>query len=430
MSDESIQELRIGPDNPLSQAWKIAAAVGALGVGISVMGAIYDPHRFAFSYLYGFVLVMTMVLGSILFVLLQHLSHAGWSVTVRRAAEFFAAGALVIPILFIPVVLNADKLYPWWEHDEGVAHAQDEGAEQAEDAAADPYHGHTPEHFIHAKILDSKRWYLNQPFWFARMALCFLAWIWLSTRLFGYSTAQDKSKDPQYTVKLQRMSTYGLLIWAFTLTIGAIDWIMGLEPNWYSTMFGVKIFASSAVISYALIILLTLWFKKAGVVGEQINVEHFHDLGKLMFGFLIFWAYISFSEFFLIWYASIPEETIHFHRVWDHPDWKLICLTIVTMKFIVPFYFIMSRNVKRNLSMLAFGAFWLLAVHLIELFYWIMPYASDMQDVAWNGLWIDFGCALACVGIYLAVVFGRMLNHNVIPVGDPRLARALSHVNH
>jgi hypothetical protein len=249
--------------------------------------------------------------------------------------------------------------------------------------------------------------------------------------LFRYSTSQDVNGDPQWTVKLQRFAPGAMFVFALSLTFAGFDWVMGLQPTWYSTMFGVRIFASSAVLGLALNVLVSLGLKRAGISNGAVNVEHLHDLGKLMFGFLVFWAYISFSEFMLIWYAAIPEETAYYHLRWDHDWWKMISLTLVSVKFIIPFFLVMSRNAKRNLGLLGLGAGWLVALHLVEMYYWVMPHFAPGQDVPFSviGFLTDAGCVLACVGLYLAVVFYRMLSHPVIPVRDPRLQRALDFVN-
>jgi hypothetical protein len=460
-------DYRIPESSPLAGAWKKAAAMGAVGVALAGVGFVSNPERFAFSYLTAFATVMTMWLGCVFFVLIQHLTAAGWSVTVRRSAEFFVAGigVLVLPLLFLPNLASLDTLYPWWGHHEsGVAHAQeahegahaaehgnDVGAAHAHEPGAAPEHAgaahggahgaaaahgghHDPEHQAHETILSKKRAFLNTGFFFLRMVIYFGIWILLATRLFRYSTAQDANGDPQWTVKLQRFAPVGTILFALSLTFAGFDWFMSLEPNWFSTMFGVRVFASSAVLGLALVIITTLSFKRAGIVKDEINVEHFHDLGKLMFGFLVFWAYISFSEFMLIWYAAIPEETIYYHHRWDTGGWRAISISLVAIKFIIPFFFIMSRNIKRRIYLLGRAAGWLFALHLVEMYYWVMPYYFERAHggelvTSGMGLLTDAGCFMMCIGIYLAVVLKRMLDYPVIPVKDPRLERALQFVN-
>jgi len=441
--DQASGDFRIPAGSVWAQAWKMAAAVGALGVLVAAVGYAADPRRFAFSYLMGFVTVLTMGFGSMFFVLVQHLTGAGWSVTVRRTSEFFVAGMVVVPLLALPNLLSLGELYPWFGHSaENVAHAQERQAHDAptharvgvvhEGDGAEPeaHSAEAREHALHEATVAKKSAFLNPTFFGIRSVLYLLAWLWLSTRLFGYSTSQDKTGDIAWSVKLQRFAPGAIIVFALSISFAGFDWVMSLQPAWYSTMFGVRVFAASAVLGLALNVLVNLGLHRSGVVGEAINVEHFHDLGKLMFGFLVFWAYISFCEFMLIWYAAIPEETIYFHMRWDQPWWRTISLMLVVVKFIIPFFLIMSRNVKRNLGMLGLGAGWIVTLHLLEMYYWVMPYYRA-GDVAFSmtGVATDLGCIFACVGIYLAVVFRRMLNHPVIPVRDPRLQRALDFVN-
>jgi hypothetical protein len=434
-------EYHVPDGSPWAQAWKVAAGVGGLGMACAIGGYAVDHRRFAFAYLMGFLTVLTMALGSTFFVLLQHLTGSGWSVTVRRASEFFVAGAIVLPVLAFPNLLNMDELYPWWQHvrqehghEVSAAHALQPGdAHAAAGERPTAVHGdaqHGPEHALHEATLQKKLGYLEPTFFLIRAGLYLLVWLWLSNRLFNYSTNQDASGDPRWTVKLQRMAPVATISFALSLNFAAFDWFMSLEPNWYSTIFGVRLFATSVVLSLALNILVTLGFRRAGISKDTIHVEHFHDLGKLLFGFLVFWAYISFSEFFLIWYAAIPEETIYFHRRWDTDSWRMVSVSLVVVKFIIPFFLIMSRNAKRNLGLLGLGAGWVVVMHLVEMYYWVMPHFQE-GGIAFSpaGFITDIGCVLCCVGLYLAVVFRRMLNHPVIPVRDPRLQRAIDFVN-
>lgn len=445
------RDFRIAPGSAWAQAWKMAAAIGAIGVVGAGAGFAADARRFAFSSLLGFAAVMTISLGSIFFILVQHLTGAGWSVTVRRTAEFLASGMIVVPLLLLPMALAGTKhLYPWWGHTAGSAeHAQAMHEASAHAEGGDPEPGaahaheaheakavaghaeHTPEHAMHERTLEKKRAFLNSPFFYGRMVVYFAIWIFLALALFRQSVAQDTDGDPRWTIKRERFATWAMFLFAFSLTFAGFDWFMSLEPNWYSTMFGVRVFASSVLISYAVIILITLGLRRAGVVGDEINVEHYHDLGKLMFGFLVFWAYVSFSEFMLIWYASIPEETIYYHRRWDSSWWRTLSVSIVVLKFIVPFYLVISRNAKRNYGLIGLAAGWICVMHLVEMYYWVMPYYRDLGEMSLSfvGVTTDIACIMAALGIYFAVVFRRMLNHPVIPIRDPRIGRALRFVN-
>lgn len=439
-----VRDYRIAAGNAWAQAWKIAAAFAGVGVVVASVGYAADPRRFAFSYLMGLAVVMTISLGSIFFILMQHLTGASWSVTVRRTAEFLASGIVVVPLLVVPVAVGGTHhLYPWWGgHDAGAAHG--ETAAHGDGAAAEGAGGHAAAahvaagsaqehalHAVHAETLAKKHAFLNSPFFYGRMLAYLAVWLFLARSLFRFSTAQDADGDPRWTLKSERFATWATFLFAFSLTFASFDWFMSLEPNWYSTMFGVRVFASSILIAHAAVILITLGLRRARVIGDEVNVEHYHDLGKLMFGFLVFWAYVSFSEFMLIWYAAIPEETVYYHRRWDTPWWRTLSIAIVVVKFIVPFYLVMSRNAKRNFGLIGLSAAWICVTHVIEVYYWVMPYYADLADISLSfaGLATDVGCVLAPLGIYLAVVFWRMLRHPVIPVRDPRIGRALRFVN-
>jgi hypothetical protein len=442
---------RIPDNNVWANAWKMSAVIAVIGILVAVAGFTMQPERFGFSYLYAFITVFTLWLGSVFFVLIQHLTGAGWSVTVRRAAEFFVSGVVVLPFLFLPLLTQLNTLYPWWKLDHGaVVEAQEHAAPAHEGAGhAEPAghgHGHSEHAGAHARVagvadhhapheeleeanLAKKGAFLNHGFFYLRAVIYFMIWLWLGLRLFGYSAAQDASGDKQLTVKLGRFAAPATFLYALSLTFAAFDWVMSLEPGWYSTMFGVRFFASGVVTSFATIIVVTLGWKRAGLIGEEINTEHYHDLGKMMFGFLIFWAYVSFSEFMLIWYAAIPEETVYFHRRWDDSSWRMISIAVVTLKFILPFYLTMSRNAKRNNGVIGFAAFWILAMHPLEQYYVVMPYFRPFQPVQWSGIWMEVGCLMATVGVYVTYVLRKMRGHSLIAVGDPRLSRSLNFQN-
>lgn len=448
-----------------ASAWKIALGVGLLGMAGVGAGFAQDGRRAAFSYLFAFAVFLTMALGSLFFVLIQHLTNAWWSVTVRRTAEFLMSALPVFALLFLPVAAGVDHLYPWAQH-HGAAHSAehspaahgehgDHAAPAAHgDHAAPAAHGDhgTPaaptgraltadeiEHHNHGELLGKKSAYLNKARFFGMALLYFLIWTFLSQRFFKNSIAQDTSKDISFTQKNQAAAPGAAALFALSLTFAVFDWYMSLLPQWYSTIFGVQLFSASVVAALAAIVMITLSFRNSGLTGNAINTEHFHDLGKLLFGFTCFWAYISFSQFFLIWYASIPEETLFFHLRWSEGPWKSISLAVVVLHFVVPFFLLISRNVKRffNQKLLQLGAALLLVIHVVEMYWLVMPnYAMALQPgmaleevarrpdaLAFH--WLDLASLLGVGGVYLAVVFYRMSQASLVPVGDPRLQRSL-----
>ncbi|CAN5891838.1 hypothetical protein BH11MYX4_BH11MYX4_16880 [soil metagenome] len=465
---------------PWASAWKVFATIGGLGILAAAAGFTMDPRRFAFSWMFAYVTCLSIALGAIFFVLIQRLTSAGWSVTVRRTAEFFGYGILALIPLFIPVLMSMGHLFPWLNAGHAAetetpaavhgsislitpAHAQEHAAPPADHAAAPGEHGAKPaptghgaaaaatpdghegdpaahgasaaEHaqheahaLIHSDVMAKKSAYLNKNFFYLRACLYFLIWTVLAVRLFGYSAAQDASKDPQLTVRAQAFAPPATFLFALSLTFAAFDWIMSLEPTWFSTIFGVYFFATGVVSSYAVLILVTMALRNSGPLQGAVTVEHFHDLGKLMFGFLVFWAYIGFSQFMLIWYAALPEETTWYHNRWDHDPWAKVSMLLLIGHFVIPFFWTISRTFKRNLGRLQIGAAILLVMHVVDMYWFVMPNYLLGKD-GFSFSWIDLACLCAVAGVYGAFVFYRMTKYSLVPVGDPRLERSLHFQN-
>ncbi|MDW8362842.1 MAG: hypothetical protein RMK74_10605 [Myxococcales bacterium] len=393
---------------PWESAWKHAAVLGAVGLALAAFGATTEPRRAAFSWLFAFTFVLTLGLGSLFFVMVQHLTSAGWSVTVRRTAETFAAAMPVLLVLFVPVWLGRGHLYAEWLH-----HAE---------------HGkpETPQQALHAALLEHKHGYLDEGFWTLRALVYFAIWIALAAYFFRTSTGQDRSRDPAATVRMQRLAPGGLILFGASLTFAAFDWLMSLNPTWYSTIFGVYVFAGAAIAVHALLIVVTLALRARGHLGDAVHVEHYHDLGKLMFGFVVFWAYIGFSQMMLIWYAAIPEEQTFYHHRWNDGGWRTYSWMLLFGHFVLPFLFLLSRNIKRRLPLLGFGAGWLLVMHAADVYWFVMP-TYEVGRLAFH--WLDVACLLGAVGTYLAAVLWLMRRHALVPLGDPRLARSLAFQN-
>jgi hypothetical protein len=433
----------LDPQSAWANAWKIAAAVSAVGIIATAFFAFQDVERFAFSYMFAYIAFLTIALGGVFFGLLQWLTSSSWSVSVRRITEFLHAPIWVFVVLFAPIVATMDQLYPWASHGEhaehaaaadGAEHGEAKGGEHSGDEHETAVPGigmeganHHAEHAAHAKVLEAKEPYLNKPFFFIRAALYFACWLIVSRKLYTNSVKQDVSGDPALTVSSQKLSPVFILFFALTTTFAAFDWLMSLEPTWISTIFGVNFFAQSIVSMFAVTILITLSLRAQGHLKKAVNVEHFHDLGKLQFGFLVFWAYVNFSQFMLIWYASIPEETTYYHKRWSlgGDGWKAWSIALVFGHFIVPFFIIISRNAKRALAPLGVGAAIILFFHFLMVYWLVMPY----YGVGLNPGLVDLTSLMAVGGLYFALVLYQMSKHALIPVKDPRLERALHFVN-
>jgi len=343
-----------------------------------------------------YVYFLSLALGALFFVLVQHATRAGWSVAVRRLAEAVAPNlCFPMAILVIPVLAGLRTLYPWT------------------DAAAV-----AGDHLLHAK----EPW-LNVPFFVGRTAFYFAAWSVLSIWFHRTSTKQDVSGDPALTQKMEKTSTVGLILFAFTVTFFAFDYLMSLTPHWYSTIFGVYFFAGCVLGFFALVTVIAFLVQRAGRLRHAITTEHYHDLGKLIFAFTVFWAYIGFSQYMLMWYANLPEETA-WYAARQTGSWTAFSLVLLFGHFLVPFLALMSRNVKRRKSLLVVGAVWMLAMQWADVYWLVMPGKSP-GTIPFS--LIDVATFLGVGGTFFAAALRRLEAHAVVAVKDPRLSESLGY---
>jgi hypothetical protein len=457
-SGATTRDYRIGPDSPWAGAWKIAGGIGLVGLVFSYYGYRTDPTRFAFSYLFGFFVSLSLALGSLFFVLVLYMTKAAWGVTVRRIAELFMRPMGVLAILVIPLVFTLPQLFPWvtpkhleaapsgsvaGEHaatseETEAALAEARGIAAREPVAVrDLYRPPTApstevkrlvsaEESAENQIVAHKRPFLNVRFFLARLFFYIVVWSWLAFRYFQWSSDQDKTKAVANTAAAQRFAPVALLLFAFTLSFFAFDWLLSLDATWYSTIFGVYVFAQCALFQMAVLILVTLLLRRSGLLGEAVNIEHYHDMGKLLFGWVVFWSYVTFAQFFLTWYANIPDEVAWFHKRWgdNGGTWKGVSWAIIAFHCVVPFWFLLSRNIKRHLPLLALGATCLVVMHVVEVYWIIMPNLGPLSPSL-----IDLSAFVGVFGIYLAATLRGMVDYSLVPIGDPRLARALDFEN-
>jgi hypothetical protein len=359
----------------------------------------------------------------------------------------------IFAILVIPLVLMLPHLFPWLgarhpaaephsevaaQHAGAAAHAEPSPVEEARgDPSKEPAgfrdlpvpsnnKMEKAEEGAEHAIVEHKAFYLNKKFFLGRLIAYLLLWYWLAQRFFGWSTEQDKTKALSNTASAQKFAPIGLMIFAVTLTFFAFDWFLSLDATWYSTIFGVWFFAQSALFNMASVIVMSLLLRRSGLLGTAVTVEHYHDLGKLLFGWIVFWSYIAFAQFFLTWYSNIPDEVAFFHRRWhdNGGTWKGVSLALVAFHFFVPFWFLMSRNVKRRLPLLATGAVCMMLTHVLEVYWVVMPNFGPLDPS-----WIDLACLVGVLGIYMATVLRGMEDYSLVAVGDPRLQRALEFEN-
>jgi hypothetical protein len=431
---------RVPAKSPWTWAWMYPGWVGALGAGIAAYGWWVEPHRFPFSYLFGFFVALSLPLGAMFWVLVLYVSKASWGITVRRVTELFFRPMWVFSILVIPLILQINSLFPWagapsraeTSEEQAAPLVEARGVAEKEPAAlrdlpvANAKRSAAAAEAAEAQIVNHKRPWLNRTFFLIRLFVYLIVWSFIAQRYFWYSTEQDTTRDRSLTAAAQNLAPAGLIVFGLTLTFFSFDWLLSLDATWYSTIFGVQVFAQCALVQMAALVVATLMLRKGGLLGQAVTVEHYHDMGKLLFGFIAFWSYITFAQFFLTWYSNIPDEVTWFHKRWDGNGgtWQWVSLLLVVMHFFVPFWFLMSRNIKRRLSLLAAGATCMLVMHVVEVYWIIMPNIGPLQPSL-----LDLGCLLGVLGIYLAAVLYGIEEHPLIPVGDPRLVRALEFEN-
>lgn len=444
------------------RAWplfSVSLVVGVIGLAVAIFlgWSRQDAfRRFYFAYMTNWSFFFTIVLGAIFFVLCQHACRAGWSVNVRRVAELIGATMPIMAVLAAPIVvsilMNNGTLYPWAQKLPPIiekpiialpadasspTHQKQQITEedhlQAEEKAEGPAFGHdrTQEPLEKlAELSSSKRFWLSPGFFIARMVFYLVAFSVIGFWAWRRSVGQDDTGDPETTKSLQGRSTWLLVVVALLETLAAWDWLQGLDPTWYSTIFGFYIFAGCAIAIMATLIVVTALLQGSGML-RAINKEHYHDLGKLMFAFVFFWGYIAYSQYMLYWYANIPEETAWWHRrgastmVGNANGWSVVLLVILFGMFVLPFAGLLSRHVKRTRWSVIFWAVVLLVAHWIEIWWIVMP---EFDGRVTFGL-IDVAAFVGIGGILTAAAVRLASRHALRPLRDPRVGESMAFEN-
>ncbi|MEP6955533.1 MAG: hypothetical protein ABI883_01810, partial [Chthoniobacterales bacterium] len=325
-------------------------------------------------------------------IIVHHAVDAEWSVVVRRQWENIACLLPLMALFFIPVLLLRHYLYEWMLIPVGQDH-----------------------------LLDAKRLYLNLPFFIARAIFFFLYFSVAAWMFRKISVAQDRDGSPASTLRMRRMAFVCLPLFGFSLTFGAFDWLMSLNYHWFSTMWGVYIFAGAAGSSMSLTVLVITWLRKNGYLAESVTVEHYHIMGKWMLAFTVFWAYIGFSQYMLIWYANIPEETEYF-ILRNTEGWNLLSLLLVIGRFFIPFALLLMRSTKKKVRRLCTVASWIIFMQLMDMYVAVMP------ELHRHGVHLSIVDFLPLIGIGGTLIFFYLRiigTASLFPVRDPRLLESL-----
>lgn len=397
------------PPGGLNRIGTPLLALGLIGLVATVAGGFIVGLRHALAaYHVGAMTCLAMGLGAMFFVMAFHLFQAGWAVTLRRQFENLMILAPVAAIMVIPVlvidILAKGQLFAWLGED---ARKTD-------------------------SLLKVKAAYLSPMFFTVRVVFYTVVWAYLARRLRGLSLEQDRSGDKWLSNRARFTSSWGMLVFALTTAFAAFDWLKSVDYRFFSTMWGVYFFAGSAYVGTATMILILAMLRRAGKMEGAVTSEHFHDLGKLLFSFTVFWAYIAFSQYFLIWYSGIPEETAFFHMRLQGA-WPAVGAAVIVSHFALPFVIMLFRGIKRNHTTIAFFAIWSIAAHVVDMFWVIRPIAhvGDAADpVGWSLIWIDAGAVLGVLGVLGWLIVNRVTSGPLVAVNDPRLGESLEHRNY
>jgi hypothetical protein len=400
----------------------VALIVGAIGIGMSLMLSGVDFKRFSFIYLTNYLFLLSIVVGCLFFVTIMHLTRAGWSVTVRRIAELYAACITPMFLLFLPILIpvfaGQNTVYSWveggWSVHDAAAAAEIATLEVAE----------------RPPLEELKHAYLNSRFFTIRTVLYFLVWSAMAWFFLRTSLKQDKTGEKRLTSRMQAFAAPLMIVFAAVLVFSSFDFEMSLSPLWFSTMFPVYFFAGAVGSALATICLTALWLQRTGRVTDEITIEHYHDLGKLMFAFVVFWGYIAFSQFLLIWYANIPEETFWYDIRINYDGWRGLSILLLVGHLFIPFLVMMGRTFKRNKTLMACACIYMLVMHWVDHYWLVMPeYNPSGHEFIFNPL-VDLSCTIGMVAVFIAMFCLIARNHPLVPLQDPRLGEALNHEVH
>ncbi|MCO6466407.1 MAG: hypothetical protein J5I53_07315 [Bradyrhizobiaceae bacterium] len=407
-----MQNVNIGSDPFFERLRRIAFAligVGALGLGATF--ALDGQQRAVGDYLVGFWYFAGISVTMLFFTILQFLTRAGWSVGIRRIAENFTGMVPFLLIFLVPIVLNMmghHSIYEW----------------TLPEAAND-------------ELLKLKEPYLNIPFFAGRLFFYCLLWFGMYKVIVGNSVKQDTATDIKPTLSNFKHSAVWMIAYALTITFASFDLLMSLEPHWFSTIWGVYAFAGHFVAANAVIALMVVGLRNAGLLKGYLRDEHYHDLGKLMFAFSVFWAYIGFSQYFIIWYTNLPEETVYYTTRMNDTPWGIFGYLLMILRFVLPFFLLLRLDVKKKKFMLVLSAAVILVGHFIDIVWIVMPAVGKVMAHHAEGghgypflfSWQEFTGLIFFAGIFLFFATNLFKKNNAVPVNDPLLKESFEYIS-
>ncbi len=372
-----------------------ALTVGILGLALMMFGASASPAQFFRSYLVGYLFALGVTLGCLGLLMLQHLTGGHWGVVIRRPLESATRTLPVLAVLFVPLGFGLRQLYAW----------------------TGP---------MEKPLSRFQMSYLTIPGFLTRAAIYFAIWIVLMLLLNSWSLQQDAKPERALRRKLQMLSGPGIVLYVFTMTFAAVDWVMSLSPHWSSTIYGFLFVGGQAVSAMALMIAVAVLLAQSEPMSGILQPRHLHDLGKLLLAFVMLWAYFAFSQLLIIWAGNLPEE-IPFYMKRLRGGWGALGVLILLFHFALPFFLLLSRDLKRSARLLPRLAVAVIFMRLVDLFWMTAP---EFSPDAFRVHWMDVAAPAGIGGIWLAYFAWQLKGRPLLPLGDPELAEAIEHGEH
>jgi hypothetical protein len=377
-----------------------ALVVGGAALLLSLFGAMRSPGPFYQSYLMSFMLILGLTLGSLGLLMLQHLTGGHWGVVIRRSLESAVRTLPLIVVFFLPIVFFGMKyLYGAW---------LDPGELQKE------------------PLSKFQQAYLTAGWFQVRAVIYFAIWLLLMFLFLRWSKEQDANReDRTLRRRLVMFAGPGIILYVFAMSFAAIDWVMSLSPHWASTIYGFLFVAGQLISSMAFMIAIVVLLSQTEPFSSVLQKRHLHDLGKLLLAFVMLWAYFDFSQLLIIWSGNQPEE-ISFYRTRLYGGWGVVAVLVLIFHFFVPFFLLLSRDLKRNAKVLPKIALWLIFMRLVDLFWMTRPEFTSRAVPSW----LDLVLPLALGGLWLGFFAFNLKLQPLLPIGDPKLAEAIEHHEH
>jgi hypothetical protein len=386
------------------QHWALVA--GFWGLLAGALGWLLDPDQFYRSWLIGVLFCLGLSMGSLALLMLQHMSGGQWGMVGRRVFEAASRLLPLVVLAFVPLLFGLDNLYKWAQPDRVPA-----------------------DQLLVHHALQLKAPYLNVPFFIGRTVLYFAIWLLCAWLLNKWSAGQDRGEvavRPADTVRFRQVSAPGLLVYVLTITFASVDWIMSLDPTWYSTIFGLIVVAGHGLSGLSLVIVVLTMLKGTEPLATYLRPGHFLDLGKLLLAFVMLWAYFSFSQFLIIWAGNLPEEIPFFANRLNH-GWQYVSLVVLLGHFVLPFVLLLSRDLKRRPALLAKVAVFILLMRLVD---WVWLVGPMFPQKGFPIHWMDLALPMGLTGLWLFLFARALRSRALLPLNDPFFKEAFAHDVH